>query len=170
MREAVGLSAYEERALYCLLALRYRHLRLVVVTAEPVPQEIVDYYLSFLPDPADARTRLVLIACDDTRPLPLSVKVLDRPVLIDRLPHLVNGDPDAFIMPFNVRAEEREIALLLDRPVYGVDDRFAEYGTKSGGRRLFAVTGQTYLQLTSLMELAANARADRAPLREARPL
>ena len=30
---------------------------------------------------------------------------------------------------------------------------------------------KTYLQLTSLMdELAANARADRAPLREARPL
>lgn len=140
-REAVGLSSYEERALYWLLALRYPHLRLVVVTAEPVPDEIVDYYLSFVPDPEGARSRLVLLACDDRRPLPLSVKVLDRPDLVDRLRELVADDPEAFIMPFNVRAEEREIALLLERPIYGVDDRFVDHGTKSGGRRLFAAAG-----------------------------
>jgi hypothetical protein len=140
-RHAAGLSAYEERALYLLFALRRRHVRLVMVTAEPLAEEIVDYYLSFLPNPAEARSRLVLLACDDPSPRPLSVKVLERPQLLDRLRELVDGDPDAFIMPFNVRPEEREIAVLLDIPIYGVDDRFAQYGTKSGGRRLFAASG-----------------------------
>lgn len=140
-RHAAGLSAYEERALYLLFALRQRHVRLVMVTAEPLAEEVVGYYLSLLPDPTEARSRLVLLACEDTSPRPLSVKVLERPPLLDRLRALVDGDPDAFIMPFNVRAEERELALLLDTPIYGVDHRFANYGTKSGGRRLFAASG-----------------------------
>ena len=131
-------SGYEQRALYLLLALGRPEVRMVAVTSEPVDPETIDYYLALLPDPAGARERLSVLTVDDPTPRPLAVKVLEQPAVIQRLREAI-GDPHAaFIAPFNVGPPERELALALEVPLYGPDLRFYSYGTKSGGRQLFA--------------------------------
>jgi hypothetical protein len=111
---------------------------MVAITSEPVGPETIDYYLGLLPDPAGARERLSVLTVDDPTPRPLAVKVLEQPAVIQRLRETI-GDPHAaFIAPFNVGPPERELALALEVPLYGPDLRFYSYGTKSGGRQLFA--------------------------------
>ncbi len=138
---AAALPAYEERTLYFLLALQRPELRVVLVTSAPVAAETIDYYLGLLPDPAAARRRLSCLSVDDVTPRPLATKLLDRPEVVDRLRELI-GDPHAaFLMPFNVGPPERDLALAVGVPLYGPDVRFYSYGTKSGGRELFAEEG-----------------------------
>jgi len=143
-RHAADIPTLEQRWLYLLFALRRPRVRLVAVTCMPVPDEIVQYYLGLMPGVADARARLPLLSAEDASPRPLAEKILNRPDLLGRLRALVSGHQDAFIMPFNVRAAERDLALAVSVPVYGVDQRFSGYGMKSGCRRLFASAGVSH--------------------------
>ncbi len=136
-----ALPGYEERTLYFLLALQRPELRVVLVTSAAVPDATINYYLRLLPDPDDARRRLTCLCVDDVTPRPLSAKVLDRPETVARLAELIGNPHAAFIMPFNVGLPERDLALALGVPLYGPDERFYSYGTKSGGRELFAEEG-----------------------------
>jgi hypothetical protein len=141
-RHAHDLPVLEERWLYFLLALRWPRVRVVLVTSLPVPKLIVDYYLGLIPEAQEPRARLTLLSVDDDSPRPLAQKILERPELLARLRSALAGrEQGAFIMPFNVRELERELALTLAVPVYGIDHRYAEYGTKSGARRLFGELG-----------------------------
>ena len=136
-----ALPAYEERTLYLLLCLAQPELRIVLVTSAPVAPATIDYYLSLLPDPEHARRRLTALSLGDGAPRPLAAKLLDQPDVITRLREVI-GDPHAaFIAPFNVGPPERELALAVGVPLYGPDLRFYGYGTKSGGRELFAEEG-----------------------------
>ncbi len=133
-----ALPAYEERTLYLLLCLAQPELRIVLVTSVPVAPETIDYYLGLLPDAEHARRRLTQLSLGDSAPRPLAAKLLDRPEMITRLTEAI-GDPHAaFIAPFNVGPAERDLALAVGVPLYGPDVRFYGYGTKSGGRELFA--------------------------------
>ena len=60
LRKIVGVVRYEERLLCLLLWLARPELRMVYVTSLPVDPAVVDYYLSFLPDPDGARRRLTI--------------------------------------------------------------------------------------------------------------
>ena len=134
-------TALEERWLYLLLLLADPALRVVAITSAPVPATWVSFYLGLLPDPAGARARLTVLDAGDPVPGVLAEKVLAQPGVLDRL-RAAAGDPhDAYVVPFNVEEAERDLALALDVPVYGVAPAFAPYGTKSGGRRLLAEAG-----------------------------
>ena len=74
---------------------------------------------------------------EDDSPRPLAQKILERPSLLAALRTLVLDRERAFISPFNVRRCERDLALALDVPVYGIRDRFACYGTKTAARHVF---------------------------------
>jgi hypothetical protein len=140
-RHAAELPALEERALYWLLALRRAHVRVVVVTSLPVASEVVAYYLRLTPEAADARSRVHLLSPEDDSARPLALKILERPDLLAALRELVPDQQRAFISPFNVRRCERDLALALDVPIYGADDRFVSYGTKTGARCVFERAG-----------------------------
>jgi hypothetical protein len=131
-RYAADVPALEERALYWLLALRRARVRVVVVTSLPVADEIVAYYLRLAAEAAEVRSRVDLLSPDDDSPRPLALKLLERPDLVAALRELVPDRRSAFISPFNVRRCERDLALALDVPIYGVDDRFAGYGNEDG--------------------------------------
>ena len=169
VRHREELAAQEERCLYLALALRRPRVRLVVVTCLPVRDEVVDYYLGLIPAAEDARARIHLFSPEDDSPRPLAQKILERPQLLARLRELMPDRRGAFIMPFNVRDHERDLALELDVPIYGVDHRFARYGLKSGCRGLFASAGVSHPPgangLCSAAELADALMA----LRQARP-
>lgn len=71
--------------------------RVVYVTSQPLDSSIVEYYWKLLPGHvpfSQIRHRLLLLSTYDSSPKPLSVKILERPRLIDRLTCF------SFVIPF----------------------------------------------------------------------
>ncbi len=135
--------SYEERMLSVLFELRDPGLELTYVTSLPVAQGTVDYYISLLPRRfrPSARKRLRLISLGDGGQQPLSEKLLARPAVLERIRGSLSDPKAAYLMPYNSTIVERDIALALDIPLYGVDPNHAWLGTKSGSRALFATAG-----------------------------
>src|SRR5881296_4374471 len=133
------LQAYEERFLFLLLLLRQPRARLVYVTSQMIQPNIIDYYLDLLPGviPSHARQRLFLLSPFDASTRPLSIKLLERPRLIERLRSLISNPDRAHLVPFNTTNREKELALRLGIPMYGADPKFFPLGTKSGCRTIF---------------------------------
>jgi hypothetical protein len=137
------LQAYEERFLFLLLLLRQPRARLIYVTSQAIHPSVIDYYLDLLPGviSSHARKRLFLVAPLDGSERPLSVKLLERPRLIEQIKALI-PDPDrAHLVPYNTTLHERDLALRLGIPMYGADPKYFPLGTKSGCRRIFEEEG-----------------------------
>jgi hypothetical protein len=133
------MQAYEERFLFLLLLLRQPRAELIYVTSQPIHPSIIDYYLDLLPGviSSHARRRLHLVAPEDSSPRPLSVKLLERPQLLERIGSLIRDRSRAHLVPYNTTPLELRLALRLGIPMYGADPRFFPLGSKSGCRRLF---------------------------------
>lgn len=133
------IRALEERLLFLLFLLRQVNLDIIYVTSMPISKGIIDYYLGLMPDiiASHAQKRLHLIATEDASSRPLSVKLLERPWLIDHIRSLVSNLDAAHMVPYMTTDLERELALKLGIPMYAVDPKFYALGTKSGCRRLF---------------------------------
>ena len=136
-------QAYEERLLFLLLLLRQSRLRMIYVTSMPIKPSIVEYYLALLPGviPSHAMARLTLLSVDDSSPLPLSAKLLDRPRMLSKIAAMIPDRQHCHLIPYNTTPLERDIALTLGIPMYGADPRLAGLGSKTGCRRLFAEEG-----------------------------
>jgi hypothetical protein len=141
LRKIVGIGYYEERLLFLLLLLRRPGVKIVYLTSMPVEEAVVDYYLGFLPDPAGARARLHMLAVGDPAPRSLTAKLLDHPELLDRVRELCEGPGGAFVQPFNVTADEQELAERLGLPLYGPPAALASLGSKTGSRRVARLAG-----------------------------
>ena len=85
--------------------------------------------------------RLHLVAVGDSTPRPLSEKLLERPRLLRHIAELVPDRSLSHLIPYNTTPLERDVALSLGIPMYGADPRLADWGSKSGCRRLFAEEG-----------------------------
>src|SRR6267142_1523541 len=140
------LQAYEERFLFLLLLLRQPRARLVYVTAQMIQPNIIDYYLDLLPGviASHAKKRLFLVSPLDASTRPLSIKLLERPRLIERIRSLIIDPDRAHLVPYNTTNLERDLAIRLGIPMYGADPKTFPLGTKSGSRRIFAEEGVPY--------------------------
>jgi hypothetical protein len=136
-------QAFEERLLCTLLELRDPSVRVAYVTSSVIAPSTINYYLSLLPRRirSHARSRLALVALNDSEASPLSQKLLDRPRALERLRRMISRWPACHLVPYNTTSLERDVALALDIPMYGADPRHAYFGTKSGCRELFAAAG-----------------------------
>ncbi|MGC5013692.1 peptide ligase PGM1-related protein [Streptosporangium sp. DT93] len=176
LRSIPAARCYEERLLFLLLTLRRPGVSVVYVTSTPVDGAIVDYYLSFLDDPDEARTRLQMISLDDPETHPLTEALLRRPDVIARLraalggpreddgrPATDTGARSAWMVPFVVSEYEERLASILSLPIYGPATRLAYLGSKSGGRTLGEAAGvptvRGFGDLRSLAEVEHAARA-----------
>lgn len=164
------VRAYEERYLFLLFLLRQPRARIVYVTSERVPDEVVDYYLGLMPGVigSHARGRLELVAVDDGSGKPLTQKVLERPRLVQRIRSLIHDPERAHLVPFVTTELERDLALALGIPMYGSDPKFFPLGTKSGSRRLFAEEGvlhplgfEDLRSVDAIVDAIAKMRAER---------
>jgi hypothetical protein len=161
----------EERFLFLLLLLREPRLRLIYVTSQPIAPHIIDYYLGMLPGviPSHAKARLSLLSAYDGGPAPLTAKILERPSLVRKICGLIPDPNLCHLIPYIATTLERDLAIELGIPMYGVDPRFFPLGTKTGCRRLFAEAGIRHpLGFEDLHDLAGVTGAV-TRLRAARP-
>ena len=137
------MLAYEERFLFLLLLLRQPRAELIYVTSQPIHPSVIDYYLDLLPGviSSHARRRLHLVTPEDSSPRPLSIKLLERPRLLEQIGSLIRDRSRAHLVPYNTTPLELHLALRLGIPMYGADPRFFPLGSKSGCRRLFEEEG-----------------------------
>ena len=137
------MLAYEERFLFLLLLLRQPRAELIYVTSQPIHPSVIDYYLDLMPGviSSHARRRLHLVTPEDSSPRPLSVKLLERPRLLEHIGSLIRDRTRAHLVPYNTTSLELHLALRLGIPMYGADPRFFPLGSKSGCRRLFEEEG-----------------------------
>lgn len=143
LRKLPGVSFYEERLLFLLIRLRNPKARMVYVTSQPVHPMILEYYFQFLSGiPAShARARLTLLCAYDDSPRSLTEKILERPRLIERIRDGIQDTDRAYLTVFNSTPLERQLAVLLDIPLNGVDPALNHFGTKSGSRKTFQEAG-----------------------------
>ncbi len=86
------------------------------------------------------RRRLTVLSLYDSSLVPLSRKILQRPRVIERMRQLIR--PECGLMTcFTVSDLERDLAVALGVPLYGLDPDLAWLGTKSGSRWAFRKAG-----------------------------
>ena len=158
LRKMTAVQSYEERMLFLVLLLADPLVRIVFVTSEKVDPATLDYYLRFLPDQADARRRLSMVATDDPSIGSLSEKVLARPAVLEMLRAAIGGAPDGGMVPFNVTSVEQDLADVLGVPLLGPRPELVWLGSKSGSRQVAVEAGVQVLpgveDVYSLVELA----------------
>jgi hypothetical protein len=159
LRKIVAIQYYEQRLLCTTLLLANPDLQLVYITSLPVDEAIVEYYLRFVPDPADARRRLHLVVVGEDSGRALTSKVLDSPRVIERVRSLVDGVEHAYVLPFNVTDLEGRFAELVGLPIFGAAPALATLGSKTESRRAARRAGVDVLDgeedLRSVAELEA---------------
>ena len=141
LRKIIGIQFYEERLLFLTLLLRDPALELLYPTSVPIDEAVIDYYLSWLPDPLDARRRLHLFSVEDATPSALTDKLLRRPDVLAAMKQRLADPSGAFILPFNVTAAEATLAEALEIPVYGTAPDLVWLGSKSGARTVAEQAG-----------------------------
>jgi hypothetical protein len=146
LRKIVAIQHYEERLLYLLLLLRRPGVRVVYLSSLPIDPAVIDYYLGFLPDPAEARERLHMLAVGDPEPRALTAKVLERPDMMSRVRELADDPAGAFLLPFNVTPLEGRLAEWVGLPFYGPRPALAALGSKTGSRRIARRAGVPALE------------------------
>ncbi len=140
------MQAYEERMLFMLLLLRQPRARLIYATSQTILPSTLDYYFSILPGVVSnhAAARFFNIAVEDRSPRPLSVKLLERPLIYERIRSLILDPDRAHLVAYNGTTYERDLALRLGIPIYGADPTHSLLGTKTGSREIFAKVGVSY--------------------------
>ncbi len=144
--QGAEMQAYEERMLFMLLLLRQPRARLVYATSQTILPSTLDYYLSLMPGVINshAKERFFNVAVEDRTPRPLTIKLLERPHVCERIRALIPDPDKAHLVAFNVTTHERDLALRLGIPLYGADPKFWPLGSKTGSRELFEAAGTTY--------------------------
>ena len=137
------VQAYEERFLFLLLLLTQPRARMIYLTSQAIHPSVIEYYLDLLPGiiPRHALRRLTLLAPYDDSPRPLSLKVLERPRLLQQIEASITDKNRAHLVCYNTTYFERNLALRLGIPLYGADPCHLSFGTKTGCRQLFAQAG-----------------------------
>jgi len=171
-----SLQALEERFLFLLLLLRQPRLRVIYLTGRPVPEAIIEYYLSLLPGviPRHARARLHMVATYDGTPRALAAKLLERPRVLAEVRGLIPDPARCHLVPYSTTTLERDLALALGIPLFGADPRLLPFGTKTGCRRLFAESGvmhplghEDVHEVDGLVDALAEMRATRPSMASA---
>ncbi|MDQ6909533.1 MAG: peptide ligase PGM1-related protein [Actinomycetota bacterium] len=169
LAKITAVGRYEERMLFSILHLADPTQRLVYVTSQAVDPAIVDYYLRFLPDPQEARSRLSMITLDDPDIRPLSQKLLARPDLVGEIRDLAGGSGHAYVLPFNVGAVDQALAEALGLPLHGPRPDLAWLGSKSGARKIARRAGVAVLPGDEDLFSATAVEAAIAAIRRQRP-
>ena len=135
LRKVSGIVFYEERLLCFLLLLADPATRILYTTSTAIDPAIIEYYLRFVPDPADARSRLELVDVGDADLGWLSAKLLSDRAAFTRLLEAIGNPAQAYLLPFIATPVEHELAEALGVPVDGPRPELRALGSKTGARK-----------------------------------
>lgn len=140
------MQSYEERMLFLLMLLRQPKTRMIYVTSQAILPTTLDYYLSLMPGviSSHAMSRFTNIAPEDRSPRSLTLKLLERPHLCEKIRSMIDDLDRAHLITYTVTLQERDLALRLGIPLYGSDPSLFYLGGKSGGREVFSAAGASY--------------------------
>jgi hypothetical protein len=169
LRKIIAIERYEERLLCLLLLLDRAEVRMIYVTSLPIDDAVIDYYLSFLRDPASARRRLHLVSVGDESIRALTAKLLDHPEILVRIKELAGGPEEAYLLPFNVSDLEKSLSETLALPLYGPHPDLGALGHKSGGRQVARRAGVPVLEGSEDLWSAAEVADAIEVIKRARP-
>lgn len=166
LRRKMDIQSYEDEMLFTLLLLRRPDLSLAYVSSVKVPDEIIDYYLDFLPDVAGARRRLTLLSLDDDQQRPLAAKVLERQDVLAALRARVQEPRRTYLLSTESTPLEASLAETLGIEILGSPPHISELGHKTGSRLIAREAGVSVLEgaegLNSLEEVEQEIRRMRA--------
>lgn len=145
LRRKMDIQSYEDEMLFTLLLLRRPDLKLVYVSSVDVPDEIIDYYLGFLSDAADARRRLTLISLGDDQQRPLTAKVLEREDVLEELRDRAQEPRRTYLLSTESTPLEASLAETLGVEVLGSPPHLSELGHKTGSRLVAREAGVAVL-------------------------
>lgn len=138
-----GSIYFEERLLSFLTLLSLPRTRMIYLSSTPIPDEIISYYLQFLPGVpfSHARQRLQLLSVHDRSERSLTEKILERPAFIERIRRSIVNAPRSYMEVYRSTSLERDLAVELGLPIMGLDPKHQQLGTKSGSRKMFRRAG-----------------------------
>lgn len=130
---------YEERLLCLLLLLRMPRTEIIYLSSLPIDSVIIDYYLHLLSGITGhhARKRLHLLSCYDASCRSLTEKILERPLLLQKIKNLIKKDQPTHIAAYNITPLEEIFSLEIGVPLYGCSSANVSWGSKSGSRKIF---------------------------------
>lgn len=169
LQKIVGICHYEERLLCLLLFLGRPDVRMVFVTSVPVDPTVVDYYLGFLDDPEDARSRLTMVAVGDEEPRALTEKLLGDEEVLDEIRRAAGAPDQAYMLNFNVTTLESTLSERLGIALYGPRPDLIALGHKSGSRRIAREAGIDVLEGAEDLRSIEDVERAIAALRERHP-
>lgn len=134
-----GSVHYEERLLSFLTLLGMPKTHVVYLSALCIPDEVISYYLQFLPGVtfSHARERLHLISLMDRSDRPLTQKILERPAVVERIRKAIVNPSMSYIEVYYNTDLERELAVKLGIPLFGSSKNLGHWGAKTGSREIF---------------------------------
>lgn len=171
IRSEKQLLHYEERIFYLFHILRNPLNRLVVVTSSQITETLVSYLLQLVPGipHSHARRRLHLIPIQDGSPKPLTQKILERPILLERLRRMLSNSPRASISCYNVTHLEEELALALQAPLHGPRAEHLRLTSNTGSRQLFEALQVSYPQGSGSLQYIGEVARELVRLAQSRP-
>lgn len=147
-----GICFYEERQLFNLILLRHQDTRIIFITSLPLDISIVEYYWKLLPGEvpfADIQKRLLLLSTCDSSPKALTLKILERPRLIERIRKFIRNPKETCLTCFSSSVYEIGLANLLGIPLLAVNAPHLWWGTKAGSRQIFHEVGVPFPEGTN---------------------
>lgn len=146
LRKIIGIQHYEERLLFYLFLLASPDLEIIFLSSCAIEDEVLDYYLRFLPDPDSARARLRLASLGDPLPRALTAKLLETPGAVEGIRERISDPAHACIVAFNTSPLEAQMAEALGVPLYGSRPDLTWLGSKSGARHIAKKAGVPVLE------------------------
>ena len=168
-----GVEHLEERMLFTLFWLARSRLQLIYVTSTMLDPSAIAYYLRYLPDADDARSRVRFLTINDESHRPLAAKLLERPDHLDDLRALILDPESTRLLPFKVTHNEIALAQALGLRLAGPSRDALYLGTKSGARLVADIAGASLpdgdrdLRSVSDVNSAIGALLERYPQPEA---
>eukprot|EP00011_Vannellida_sp_DIVA3-517-6-12_P013402 CAMPEP_0114617326 /NCGR_PEP_ID=MMETSP0168-20121206/7141_1 /TAXON_ID=95228 ORGANISM="Vannella sp., Strain DIVA3 517/6/12" /NCGR_SAMPLE_ID=MMETSP0168 /ASSEMBLY_ACC=CAM_ASM_000044 /LENGTH=582 /DNA_ID=CAMNT_0001828461 /DNA_START=51 /DNA_END=1799 /DNA_ORIENTATION=- len=154
LKKIEGVQHYEERQLFHILRLRDESLTLILITSLPLHPSVVNYYLTLVQSKTVDR-RFILFSTFDASMQPLSQKILDRPILQNKIRRAIVRALEGSA-PEDVTAEDvlkygsraRTVCFIPSTLEYKLANTFGceilcspedtqFWGTKTGSRQLF---------------------------------
>lgn len=141
LRKTPSLARYEEKFLFFLFLLRFSRTRIIYVVSQSINEFLIDYYLRIISDDEkerkDMRRRLVIVNVKNGARKPVAYKVLKKPSAVKKIESYIVDYKTTYIQCYNPSRYEKEVAIKLGVPLYGVDVNLNYYGTKSGSSLVF---------------------------------